>query len=322
MAQKKKPAVSVVMPVYNSERYIGESIDSILNQTYDDFEFIIIDDSSTDSTKNIVEEYMSRDDRIKLINLENKGLVASLNEGVKHAKGEFIARMDSDDISFPNRLERQISYLQNNQDIVALGVWTLVIDEDGRPIQRWKLNKSHNEIVSRLLSGKGGQLIHPSIMLRRKALVKVGGYDERYKVSEDFDLYVRLSEIGILENLPEVLFCWRRHSTSLCSTVSDLWLEQHRKIITEAINRRGPDNYVAALIHNIGNSTDTKLIDVAKSSLKDGYYRTSLYYTWKFFKGGGNQIDGIRIIITMLKMSLRQLIRSIIFWRKSRKVAP
>ncbi|HAS7841575.1 TPA: glycosyltransferase family 2 protein, partial [Vibrio cholerae] len=132
------PKISVVMSVYNGEKYLGEAIDSILKQTFSDFEFIIINDGSTDKTLEIIKSYMKKDDRIVLVSRENKGLIVSLNEGLDLAKGQYIARMDADDISIKSRFEKQIEFLDSNPDIGVCGTWVEVFGENIKS-KKWKM---------------------------------------------------------------------------------------------------------------------------------------------------------------------------------------
>jgi glycosyltransferase involved in cell wall biosynthesis len=143
MNKRSYPKVSVVMSVYNGEKYLCEAIDSILNQTFENFEFLIVNDGSTDRTLEILQSY--RDPRIKVINNErNIGLTASLNKGLKIAKGEYVARMDADDVSFPHRLEQQKAFLDRNPRVAMVGSWAEVIDESGKTQETWRvLTSSH-----------------------------------------------------------------------------------------------------------------------------------------------------------------------------------
>lgn len=122
--------ISVILPVYNGEKYLKEAIESILNQTYTNFEFIIIDDGSKDSSLEIIKEYEKEDERIVAVSRENKGLIATLNEGIEKAKGKYIARMDQDDISLPNRFEEQLKIMENDKEIVVCGSWINVFGEN------------------------------------------------------------------------------------------------------------------------------------------------------------------------------------------------
>jgi glycosyltransferase involved in cell wall biosynthesis len=203
------PKVSVVMAVYNGERYLREAIESILNQTFTDFEFIIIDDSSTDATRKIILSFT--DPRIQLLaNESNVGLTASLNRGLSIARGEYVARMDCDDISLPERLARQVAYLDRNPDVGACGTWAFDIDERGKVIgQRetitgddldkfyWRTSLIHSAAMFRFAPGRS---------LR---------YDTTMTYAQDYDLWLRIRGQQKLRNLPEYLLSYRVHGESI-----------------------------------------------------------------------------------------------------------
>ena len=220
--------VSVVIPVYNAARFLNAAIDSILSQTYHDFEVIAVDDGSTDPSGDILADYAARDSRIKVISRRNTGIVGALNDGIAVARGNLIARMDADDISLPQRLERQVAYLTDHPECVAVGTDVLYTDPEGAPLVRHHPAEQHDGILEQLLNGNGGALIHPTIMVRRHSLDEAGGYRERYQWIEDFDLYLRLSEKGRLANLPAVHLHYRQHLSSVnkvCANRGGLCLE-------------------------------------------------------------------------------------------------
>ena len=214
--------ISVIMPAYNCESYISESIKSILGQTFSDFEFIIINDGSTDSTLDIINQFAKDDERIKIINHEtNKGLIYSLNEGIDNAKGEYIARMDADDISLPKRFEKQVEYLDNHLDVGVLGGGG----------QNFGANNDTNyspEFVDLIELLRGVGFYHPSVMIRTKILHKNNiRYDSEYYLVEDHDLWARLLKYTKLRNLQEILIKYRVHSDSVSNKNRDL--QQHNK---------------------------------------------------------------------------------------------
>ena len=209
------PKITVLMPVYNCELYIKEAVGSILNQTFTDFEFLIIDDASTDNTVKIIKEY--NDSRIKLIEKPvNTGYTNSLNYGLKIAKGKYIARMDGDDISFPERFAKQIAYLDVNPDVVLCGTSYEIIGETKRTI----IPENHNAIKLTLL--KENCIAHPSVMIRKDVLYKFSiDYDILKEPAEDYDMWVRLLPIGKLHNLQEVLLKYRIHTKSVSRRRND-----------------------------------------------------------------------------------------------------
>jgi glycosyltransferase involved in cell wall biosynthesis len=210
------PLVSIVMGVYNGERYLKEAIDSMLNQTQTNFEFIIINDGSTDSTGEILHAYT--DPRVFILEQENHGLTKSLNRGIALARGKYIARMDSDEISMSNRLEKQIEYLENNFDVGAVGTSYNRIDAIGSiigqeiisvPVQKKDIYKNLFEWCF---------LLHGSVMMRKEVLDMVGWYDENFLYSQDYDLWFRILDHYSLGVLSEPLFCWRLHPDSIYSS--------------------------------------------------------------------------------------------------------
>lgn len=209
MLNKSNPLISVIIPVYNTESYLSYSIDSIINQTYKKFELIIVNDGSTDNSFKILQSY--KDKRIICLqNERNIGNYSSRNKGVKIARGKYIAIMDGDDIAYPNRLENQLEYLENNNDIIALGTnFTTIpysIESD--------LFINSEEIKLSLLKGFYS-LLHPSLMIRANNFIRMGGYNENYIYASDYDLICRLSFEGKIENLSDRLMIYRNHSLQI-----------------------------------------------------------------------------------------------------------
>jgi glycosyltransferase involved in cell wall biosynthesis len=233
------PAISVVMSAYNAETYLNEAIDSIVTQTLGDWEFIIIDDGSTDGTLGILREYEKRDKRFRIISRANTGLTKALNEGVAAARGEFIARMDADDVSMPRRFEWQVAYLREHPQCVLLGGQVELIDPLGLRIGMDSHQLTHEEIEAGLLRGKGGAVVHPATMMRADAVKKIGVYREHFNNSEDLDLFLRLAEAGQIANLPEVLLKYRRHPQSVSHLKYENQWKLNRQIVSEAYERRG-----------------------------------------------------------------------------------
>jgi len=209
------PLISVLMPVYNAANYLAEAVESIRAQTFGDFECIAVDDGSTDRSLPILQQFAKADSRLKIVSRPNTGIVGALNDGLAVARGEFVARMDSDDIATPTRFEKQLAAMQSDAGCVALGSAVLFTDPKGRPLKVYRPPLSHASIEEELARGNGGALIHPAVLFRRAALVQCGGYREQYNYIEDLDLYVRLLEVGQLRNLPDVLLHYRQHPNSV-----------------------------------------------------------------------------------------------------------
>ena len=240
MSAYQVPVISVCLPVYNAERFLAEAVESILEQTFKDFEFLILDDGSTDGSPAILAQYAARDPRIRITSRPNKGLVATLNELIDQARGEFIARMDADDVALPERFERQIEHLRANPECVAVGCRQLVIDPEGDPIAVWSKGESHEEMDAGNLTGElGSTLGHPTAMMRRQAVLDIGKYREQFRYFEDVDLFLRLAERGRLGKIAEPLLKYRAHEGNR-SNDGNLRAEQDlHQILTEAYLRRG-----------------------------------------------------------------------------------
>jgi len=232
------PRVSVVMPVYNAERYVGEAIASILGQTYRDFELIVVDDGSTDRSAEIIDRCAAGDSRVRVLRRPNTGIIGALNDGLALAQGELVARMDHDDRSLPERFAQQVEYLDAHPACVAVGTGVLLVDEDGDPIAPLVLQQAHEAIEAQLLRGRGLSVAQPSSMIRRGVLVQVGGY--RVFPCEDLDLFLRLAERGRLANLPQTLLHYRKHAASATATQRRHEADAtRREIVEQALARRG-----------------------------------------------------------------------------------
>ena len=240
MSDAATPTVSVVMTVFNTERYVGEAIESVLAQSYADFEFIIIDDGSTDRSPTILRSYANRDQRIRLVSRPNTGIVEAANEGIGLARGKYLARMDSDDVCLPRRFATQTRYLDEHPECVLVGSRVVVVDPYGSPVFTSGQKLTHEAIDAELLtSGGGWAVVQPSAMMRTEAVRRVGAYRGRHNVSEDHDLFLRLAEVGKVANLAEPLLHYRRHYQSVMHTQWRQRQEVKERIVREAYERRG-----------------------------------------------------------------------------------
>jgi glycosyltransferase involved in cell wall biosynthesis len=210
------PLVSVVMPVYNASAFLHEAIQSILAQTFTNFEFIIINDGSTDSSTEIILSYP--DPRIKYIsNAQNQGLVASLNVAINTAKGFYIARMDADDIAYPDRLEVQIGYLQRYPNVKLLGSQVRLIDSNAKPFGFWKHPVTPAGVKEDIK--RNCCFAHPSVVFEKQVFDELSGYSMNYKVAaEDYDLWMRILERHQGANTEQVLVDYRIHTSNFSST--------------------------------------------------------------------------------------------------------
>lgn len=225
--------VSIIMPVYNGEKYVQQSIKSLVAQTFMDFELIIVDDGSTDGTAAILDSFT--DSRIKrLSNPTNMGLVVSLNRGIAQARGKYIARQDADDLSFVGRLVAQVDYLENHQEVGLLGSWAAKIDERGNVIGSARPPCQTGIINWKLLFSNC--FVHTSVMLRRKVFERVGYYSSAAFPAEDYDLWWRVSTEFEVANLPEVLVSRRISSSGIVVTHQHLIRESAISVIHHAVN--------------------------------------------------------------------------------------
>lgn len=232
------PRVSVVMPVYNTERFVAEAIDSVLAQTFTDFEFIIIDDGSTDGSLAILRMYEERDARIRVVSRPNTGNVVAANEGVDLSRGALMARLDADDRIMPELLEQQVARFDAEPDLVLLGANARVMDESGVVFGDFTVPETHEAIEASHLKGDMA-VHHPGAMMRVAQVRAVGKYRPQFKICEDYDLWLRLGEVGRLANLPGVMMHKRMLPGS--AIVSGI-AERDRTVeraLDEALLRRG-----------------------------------------------------------------------------------
>jgi glycosyltransferase involved in cell wall biosynthesis len=204
----KKPLVSVVMPAYNDEKYVGKAIESILNQTFKDFEFIIIDDASKDKSLEIINKYAKKDKRIIVLKNENNlKICKTLNKGIKIAKGKYIARMDADDWSYPERIKKQVEFMEKNPKVVICGGTMEVCNLKLNPINKREYNETNKEIRNKIFYWS--PFCHATVIYKTNIIRKVGGYDPRFPKAQDYDLYFRLGNEGEFANLKDTLFKMR-----------------------------------------------------------------------------------------------------------------
>ena len=203
----KRPEVSVVMSCYNEERHVSNAIHSIIDQSFSNFEFIIINDGSTDNTKHIIEELALTDNRITLIdNSSNIGLSAALNKGIRISKSPLIARMDADDIAYKDRLKKQFLFMKNNPDVDILGTGVEIETRDGPGKTRF-CPEYHSEIIRRVF--RKPLVFHPTVMIKKAVYEKCGYYNEALNWAEDADLWYRIYDQVRFHNLQEALLIYR-----------------------------------------------------------------------------------------------------------------
>lgn len=290
------PLVSILMGVYNADKYLGEVIDSLLGQTWQDFEMIVVDDGSTDRSPAILEEYAKRDSRIRVLTQTNQGVGRAVNRALELVKGKYIARADADDYSHPQRLEKQVAFMEAHPEVVALGTRVMLVDPIGIPISPHLAATGHEAIEAELLKGNGSAVCQPSVMLRRDALLQVGGYDSRWRVTEDLDLFLRLAEIGKLENMTEPLVNWRQHLGSTNHTRREQQLAESLALLKEAHERRG-------LLFDVSRMNDRTEVPVNErlqrwgwNALSKGYRKEALRYAIKSLRSKPFSLPGYKLL--------------------------
>jgi cellulose synthase/poly-beta-1,6-N-acetylglucosamine synthase-like glycosyltransferase len=225
------PKISVILPIYNAQVFIADAVKSVLTQSVQDFELILIDDASSDRTPEILAGMA--DPRIHVVRHdENRGLVASLNEGLRLSCGKYVARMDHDDIAMPDRFARQLSFLELNHSIGVVGTGYRLIDGEGTLGPSYRPPVTHEEIswaMSFLCP-----LAHPTVIARRELLIAQGGYSDSASYAEDYDLWERLSRQVKFANLPEPLLLLRKHGNNM----TNVWLDKNIAVATDVASRR------------------------------------------------------------------------------------
>jgi len=277
MDKNINPKISVLMPVYNCNPFIDESVKSILNQTFEDFEFIIIDDCSTDGTY----EYLTSltDNRIHLYKKpKNTGIIDSLNIGLELANGVYIARMDGDDISLPDRFEKQLTFMDQNPDVIVCGGGYKAIGTDLQFIPK----SSNDELVVELLSNS--PMAHPTVFLRTK-IIKDNNikYNTKYEAAEDYKMWTTLSEYGKLANLTDIILQYRIHPNQISNLKAKIQIERTKLIAFEYIQKLSKDHKYSEsdCYRPINSLADFKkyetVEEVLKSALKEKGISTSNY---------------------------------------------
>jgi glycosyltransferase involved in cell wall biosynthesis len=204
------------MAVYNGDRFLGEAIESIFGQTFSDFEFVVVDDGSTDGSLELLERFARRDQRLRLVSRDNRGLAASLNQAIGLARGVLIARMDADDVSLPERFERQVAFLDAHPEVAVVGTAAQLLGPAG-PVQCYlRPPTTPTEVLRGLLEDNGP--VHASVMFHKRAFDEVGGYREVYPAAQDRDLWLRIAERHRLANLPQALLLYRLHRDQISVT--------------------------------------------------------------------------------------------------------
>lgn len=298
------PLISVVMAVHNGEQFIGEAIDSILAQTFKDFEFIIIDDGSTDSTSSLLAKYEKHDSRIRIKRFDkNFGLTICLNTGLQLAQGKYIARMDADDISIPHRLEEQAKYLDEHPEIVVLGTAFTLVDESGNHLKDYIFSDIPEVLKWNLLFLN--PISHPSAMMRSSTIRDLDAYNPELIRAQDYDLWWRVSLIGKLGNLKEIHLLLRQHEKRVTNKYQDQQLDSARGIRKKYLNiifgRDVPD----IVIDNIKGKRAT----AQSAAMASGIILDYCYYCIK----GVDSPNSVLIMAQALVKAVRKIVRFVLF---------
>jgi len=285
------PQVSVLMSVYNGEKYLREAIESILDQTFNDFELIIINDASTDNSKAIV--YSFHDRRIKLVdNLVNLGLARSLNKGLKIARGNYVARMDTDDISLPERLAVQVDFMESHGEVGVCGTWIRTIGN--KTGVEFRFASDHETLRCNLLFSP--QIVHPSVIMRREPMIMNElFYNPAYLAAQDFDLWRRCSQYFCFANINHVLLLYRWHNEQSTKSKYDVQQKYAGLVRLEEIKNLGvqPSEAEFQLHQEI-------CMSMPKTELSRSFYEKS--YQWLNKLKAANKISNYYPEPTFLKM--------------------
>jgi glycosyltransferase involved in cell wall biosynthesis len=299
----KLPLISVVLPVYNVEQYIEECMNSILNQTFQDFEILVIDDCSTDNTLNIIKSF--NDKRIVIIEKEkNKGLIDSLNIGFKAAKGKYIARVDGDDINALERFEKQVKFLEENTDIQACGSWLQAFGKYNTTIRH---KETHNEIQAYMLLSNPMSL--GATMLSRKAYTSFE-FDKTMWHVEDYDFWARTVWNCKLHNLQEVLYYYRAHSNQVSTKFKQTQLEND--IIIKL-------NLFKKIEYNQDEFSDSLLIKIMYSSAYITTNELTSFFKWTIVLIKNNRLYDPIYLVEVLNNITRNIVFDVYFRSNGRK---
>ncbi|MEO6080763.1 MAG: glycosyltransferase family A protein [Steroidobacteraceae bacterium] len=297
----------MLMPVFNTANFLDKALGSLEVQTFRNFEIVIVDDGSTDGSLDILKAFALRDRRVRLVSRENKGLVATRNELLEASRGRFVAWMDSDDVSLAHRLTRQYELLAGDNGIVCVGSFAECIDPDGNYLFLESFPESHVGIVH--AQQQGGGMRFPTTMMKRDAALSVGGFREPFKMGEDFDFLLRLSELGSMANIQEPLYLYRQHVESVCATFGHQWIVYREQILELARERMagGKDKLQRG---------EPVLIDTSQRK-NDRNQISSVYLSWAAFgRASGNH----KLMLRYLWKAVSQYPLSIDTWLSACRV--
>ena len=286
--------ITVLLCVYNGEKWLRECIESVLNQTYKNFEFLIINDGSFDNSLKIIKEFALLDKRIKYITHENIGLTKSLNIGLNASRGDWIARIDCDDIALPKRLELQLSYILK-ENISAVGCQSILINNDESKKKKYFVPTKSDKIYSNLIMQKSF-FSHSSVLFNKEVVLSIGGYREFFNNSQDYDLWLRLSEIGKLGCLKYFGIYIRDHKNRI--SIKDKGIEQrtyaHCANISHIIRIKYGNKYDP--LNQISNNESTYFFDFVYKNLK----KTNTLFFYKKLYDFKDKLKGSNLIVKLI----------------------
>jgi glycosyltransferase involved in cell wall biosynthesis len=306
------------MPVYNASRHLREAMDSILGQSFGDFEFLCIDDGSTDDSTKILRDYAQRDKRVIILIKSNGGVTSALNAGLKVARGEFVARMDADDIADPNRFAAQVAHMRDHPEVVAVGCHVIHMNADGVDTHHSPPYTTHEEITACLWEGNSSAIPHYGSFMRRSALTQIGNYREEFRTAQDLDLFLRMSEIGKLANVPQYLMHYRVHEGSVGARRAEEQARNAREILRQAYERRGQKlpRHLAKWSNVV---VSTNRLRWGWAALEEKRYADARAHAWSVLKNRPFRRFSYQLAFHAALGPWRESLRGII--RKTRKVA-
>lgn len=311
------PSISVVMPVYNGARYLRQTLASLHWQTFTDWEAVCVNDGSTDDSLAILQEFAAADPRIRIVDQPNGGIVAALNAGVQAARAAWIARIDSDDVAVPERFATQWQFVQEHPETVVVGSYMLFTDPDGFPLCTQRYATEHAAIEQALLSGSAGSFGHPSVLIRRDALLEAGLYRQEFEWVEDIDLWLRMVRLGRVANIPQVLMHYRQHEQSVCWNRRAVQHERLHRLLAQARIDRGLAPPEMSLAPKPARKQTSAAGKWARRAARSGYFRTA----WRQWL---RQAMAEPFSWLTLRVTLETLLRgaAALFKRREPRIAP
>jgi GT2 family glycosyltransferase len=295
------PKVAVILAAYNSQKYLRETVDSLLRQTFTDFEVIAVNDGSKDSTGAILDDYAARDSRMRVIHKANAGQVRAAIDGIAASTAPLIARLDADDLCTPARLAQQVAYMDAHPDVVLLGGAYHLIDEQSRHLTTIRQPETDAALQEILLTGRC-PICQPLAMFRRDAYARTLGYRPEFSPAEDIDLWLQLGEIGKIACLPDVLLSYRQHAGSLSESKQDVQLANMREACRQAWERRGVtgkyqfENAPQWRAGSDRSSKQKQLLKYGWWAWNSGYRATARAYGWSAIKAKPQAAGGWKLL--------------------------